>query len=125
MLGFGGHFLTKSRHYSVTFRVLRQARVAWQTTDEPSAGDDTVAVVSLLEYVGAGWLNSGDALLAATAAEKAHKRRQAPPLRRSRQWSSRGRASGWTALRRMHDVALLSWSQLASAGATSPLQAPA
>src|SRR6185369_12829753 len=24
MLGFGGHFLTKSRRYSTTFRVLRQ-----------------------------------------------------------------------------------------------------
>ena len=32
MLGFGGHFLTKSRHYSVTFRLLRQERVVWQQT---------------------------------------------------------------------------------------------
>src|SRR5262249_976693 len=76
MLGFGGHFLTKSRRYSTTFRVLRQARIAWQTTDELDTGDDSVAVVNLLEYVGAGWLNNGDPLLAATAAEKAQKRRQ-------------------------------------------------
>ena len=32
MLGFGGHFLTKSRYYSVTFRVLREARTVWQRT---------------------------------------------------------------------------------------------
>jgi hypothetical protein len=76
MLGFGGHFLTKSRHYSVTFRILRQARIAWQTTSEPGTGDDTVPVINLLEYVGAGWLNAGDALLAATAAQKTQKRRQ-------------------------------------------------
>ena len=30
MLGFGGHFLTKSRRYSTTFRVLRENRVIWR-----------------------------------------------------------------------------------------------
>jgi len=29
MLGYGGHFVTKSRRYSTTFRVLRAARRAW------------------------------------------------------------------------------------------------
>jgi hypothetical protein len=32
MLGFGGHFLTKSRYYSVTFRFLREQRAIWQRT---------------------------------------------------------------------------------------------
>ena len=30
MLGFGGHFLTKARRYSVTFRDLRQARITYR-----------------------------------------------------------------------------------------------
>ena len=30
MLGFGGHFLTKARRYSVTFTALRQARVTYR-----------------------------------------------------------------------------------------------
>jgi hypothetical protein len=40
MLGFGGHFLTKSRYYSVTFRVLREARAVWQRT-QTSGPDPT------------------------------------------------------------------------------------
>ena len=30
MLGFGGHFLTKSRAYSTTFGVIRQERRIWR-----------------------------------------------------------------------------------------------
>src|SRR5262249_23624903 len=30
MLGFGGHFLTKSRRYSIAFRILREARTAFR-----------------------------------------------------------------------------------------------
>jgi hypothetical protein len=71
MLGFGGHFLTKSRRYSVTFRLLRQARLLWQI-GATEANDGR----NLLKYVGAGWHNPGDALLAATAARTAQKRRQ-------------------------------------------------
>ena len=42
MLGFGGHFLTKSRYYSVTFRVLREARAVWQRTPRrPGATEPT------------------------------------------------------------------------------------
>jgi hypothetical protein len=33
MLGFGGHFLTKSRAYSVTFTQLRAARTEYQAAD--------------------------------------------------------------------------------------------
>ena len=43
MLGFGGHFLTKTRRYCITFRILRDRRVIWtphrttsdQADDEP------------------------------------------------------------------------------------------
>jgi hypothetical protein len=81
MLGFGGHFLTKSRRYSVTFRILRDQRVIWRRTetghqyaDQP---DQTTLIVGLLTYAGSGWRTSGDALLANTAAAHARERHQA------------------------------------------------
>jgi hypothetical protein len=84
MLGFGGHFLTKSRRYSVTFRLLRETRAIWhrtqttgpeQTTTTGEA--PTVLVVNFLEFVGSGWHTTGDAILANTAAAMAREQRQA------------------------------------------------
>jgi hypothetical protein len=82
MLGFGGHFLTKSRHYSVTFRILRGNRVIWRrradhhdTSREHT--DETTLVINLLAYLGTGWKTTGDALLANTAAALARERRRA------------------------------------------------
>ncbi|WP_203905884.1 replication initiator, partial [Virgisporangium aliadipatigenens] len=71
MLGFGGHFLTKSRTYSVTFTLLRQQRVAFRRTEtagpQPADGQvpqqPTTLVVNFLQFVGAGWHTTGDALL--------------------------------------------------------------
>jgi hypothetical protein len=83
MLGFGGHFLTKSRRYSVTFRVLRDARVIWRRTltAGPEVEDPveapTVLVVNFLQFVGVGWHTAGDALLANTAAAMARERQRA------------------------------------------------
>ena len=84
MLGFGGHFLTKSRYYSVTFRLLREARAVWQRTVTPPAPSSTtpaeqptVLVVNFLDFIGAGWLTTGDAILANTSAAMARERREA------------------------------------------------
>jgi hypothetical protein len=76
MLGFGGQFLTKSRRYSVTFRILRDARTVWRRTDQaptdpPTPDEETILVVNFLEFVGAGWHTNGDALLANSAAARA------------------------------------------------------
>jgi hypothetical protein len=81
MLGFGGHFLTKSRRYSVTFRILRDARTVWRRTEttppvDPALtrtcqDDETILVVNFLQFVGAGWHTTGDALLANSAAARA------------------------------------------------------
>jgi hypothetical protein len=80
MLGFGGHFLTKSRRYSLTFKVLRDNRVIWRrTVDVDTAADheeETTLLVATLEYVGAGWNTLGDALLANTAAALARERQR-------------------------------------------------
>jgi hypothetical protein len=81
MLGFGGHFLTKSRHYSVTFRLLRDRRIIWARTEtgqlEREHTEQTTALVSYLNYAGAGWRTTGDALLANTSAAMARERQQA------------------------------------------------
>jgi hypothetical protein len=87
MLGFGGHFLTKARRYSVTLTALRQARVTYRRTQDtgPEYGTvqrqdtldtETTLVVTRLSHAGIGWHTLGDALLASTAADQARKRRE-------------------------------------------------
>ena len=75
MLGFGGHFFTKSRQYSITFTFLRGQRIAWRRTVTTGPGPDdqapqreTTLVVNFLQFVGAGWHTAGDALLANASA---------------------------------------------------------
>ncbi len=70
MLGFRGHFVTKSRSYSTTLGELRAARAAYrahqdQPPDNTSDEGDTTAVLSVWQYIGSGYLNPGDLLLAA------------------------------------------------------------
>ena len=89
MLGFGGHFLTKARRYSVRFADLRQARITYRRgqdtgpehgpirTADHSGDEETVLVIGTFTYAGTGWRTTGDALLANTAADQARKRRQA------------------------------------------------
>ncbi|WP_430499421.1 replication initiator [Micromonospora trifolii] len=72
MLGFGGHFLTKARRYSVTFGLLRDTRATYRRSDDE--GTTETMTVNALSYSGSGWLTEGDALLANTAAAQ---RRQA------------------------------------------------
>ncbi|MEU6467612.1 replication initiator [Streptomyces sp. NPDC046976] len=70
MLGFRGHFSTKSRRYSTTLGALRAARRAWRTeqahahADLPEPDPDTTLVVGHWDYLGSGY-SPGAALLAA------------------------------------------------------------
>jgi hypothetical protein len=88
MLGFGGHFLTKGRRYSVTFGTLRSVRVFYRrnqatgpehdpirTADHDE--EDTTLIIGNLWYAGTDWKTTGDALLANTAADQARRRREA------------------------------------------------
>jgi hypothetical protein len=64
-LGFGGHFLTKSRSYSTTFGALRDARAQWR--EARRFGGDVPADHSSeghWQAIGAGWANKGEALFA-------------------------------------------------------------
>jgi hypothetical protein len=59
--GFRGHFLTKGRRYSVTFRALRGARAAFREQADPwlaevrtKARGADVVIVRVLRYAGSG-----------------------------------------------------------------------
>jgi hypothetical protein len=87
MLGFGGHFSSKSRRYSTTLGALRRARVAYairrhrgDTLPLDSWGqpedDQVVIVVASWRYVGSGYQSTGEAWLAASAAARAREARR-------------------------------------------------
>ncbi|CAN5400746.1 plasmid replication initiator protein [soil metagenome] len=76
-LGFRGHWLTKSWHYSTTLGALRAARAEWTADnhdDRQQLGE--VEAVKDWRYVGRGWDNPGDEWLARTAAAAAIEARQ-------------------------------------------------
>jgi len=85
MLGFGGHFSTKSRRYSTTLGALRrarhdyrrdrQARLDTRFHDSDASGVTTTLLVGTLTFAGSGWHTTGDALLATTAAAHAREHR--------------------------------------------------
>jgi hypothetical protein len=79
MLGYRGHFATKSRRYSTTMRELRAARRDWRRRQRPLGehhGDKTVITLTDLEWAGRGWRTTGDALLALSAAARAREHRR-------------------------------------------------
>jgi hypothetical protein len=79
MLGYRGHFATKSRRYSTTMRALRAARRDWKRRQHPTTehhGDRTVITLTDLEWAGRGWRTTGDALLALSAAARAREHRR-------------------------------------------------
>ena len=90
MLGFRGHFGTKSRRYSVTLGALRRARTRWQAiaaesrrTGEPidtrdlerrllaDDEDETTVVIGSWTYLGTGWRDAAEEALALAAAARA------------------------------------------------------
>ncbi|HEY9412636.1 MAG TPA: replication initiator [Jiangellaceae bacterium] len=80
MLGFGGHFSTKSRAYSTTLRALREARLTWRRehhrTAEHTDDVETTLIVGNFTYAATGWRTLGDEMLAASAAARAREHRR-------------------------------------------------
>ena len=70
-LGFRGHCITKSRHYSVTFGYLRAERQAWQIkmSSTPEVNHQNDQIISNWKWVGTGWWNSGDLWLTELGAQ--------------------------------------------------------
>jgi hypothetical protein len=85
MLGFRGHFASKSRRYSTTLGRLRSARRRFERAkafspdgvvdvaalDQELADDQTTLVINDWRFVGTGWITAGDAVLAAEASARA------------------------------------------------------
>jgi hypothetical protein len=91
-LGYRGHPITKSRHYSTTFGALRRARAAWRRRparldpdaeirdlldDTDEAEDMGVLVVKDWHYAGRGYLDMSTAAAAVAAAVLARSRSRA------------------------------------------------
>jgi hypothetical protein len=89
MLGFRGHFSTKSRRYSVTLGALRRARRRFHALPADvrrqldkldvreleeqlmAADEETTLVIGAWSYEGNGWPRAGDKALADAAASRA------------------------------------------------------
>ena len=87
MLGFGGHWSTKSRRYSTTMGALRRARVQFAKRRRARDGvpldawgrpedDQAVIVVASWVYVGSGFATEGERWLALSAAARAREQRE-------------------------------------------------
>ncbi len=87
MLGYGGHFLTKSRRYSVTFGQLRHARTEHRRHQRHPHGEHDpwgrplderiVLVVKTWAYDGTGYTGTADQQLALASAARARDHDQA------------------------------------------------
>ena len=93
MLGFGGHFLTKSRRYSrhLHHAAQRPDRVPPHPDQRPrtrhdQAAEPTTLVVNFLQFVGAGWQTPADAMLANTSAAMAREHQEAARQAPDRPW---------------------------------------
>jgi hypothetical protein len=84
MLDFRGHFVTKSHRFSTTLSELRNARATYRANqnhepdDSAVDGDHATVVLSVWEYIGSGYLNPGDAMLAAGIEASLDAGREAP-----------------------------------------------
>jgi hypothetical protein len=105
MLGFRGHFATKSRRYSITLGQLRRARQRAQARIAASRAsgtpldlasleadlladeEETTLVIGRWAYLGTGWANAGETALATAAA--AHAREYAQRKAQSRRGNPR------------------------------------
>jgi len=87
MLGFRGHWSTKSRRYSTTMTALRRARVAFAERRRARDGipldawgrpedDQAVVVLASWSYLATGYATEGERWLALSAAARAREQRR-------------------------------------------------
>jgi hypothetical protein len=97
MLGFPGHFATKSRAFSATLGAIRAERRAFRLRQSAAAeasregsglsgdaAEETTLVVGSWTFAGMGYVTAGDAVLAASAAARA--REHAELARDAERW---------------------------------------
>jgi hypothetical protein len=63
-LGYGGHFLSKSRRYSTSFGALKADRVAWRSQQRHGVATADHSVEARWQAVGIGWASAGETLFA-------------------------------------------------------------
>jgi hypothetical protein len=95
MLGFRGHFASKSRRFSVTLGSLRRARASYRRCQDlelrgvvreachDDDDEETTLLVGEWRFVGVGYTTKGDAALAAASAAYAREWREAMGARRT------------------------------------------
>ncbi|MEJ2854889.1 MULTISPECIES: replication initiator [unclassified Saccharothrix] len=79
MLGFRGHFLSKSQRYSTTFKAIREERRAFRTAellDQLGHDSDSVLLVNDWTYTGSGYDSDAERELALAIAERTREQRQ-------------------------------------------------
>ncbi|MGO1057057.1 replication initiator [Crossiella sp. CA198] len=79
MLGFRGHFLTKSRRYSTTFKDIRGAQRAYRATEalaQLGVTEDEVTVINHWDFLAVGHRTDAERELAAGIAERIKTTRQ-------------------------------------------------
>jgi Replication initiator protein, pSAM2 len=84
MIGFRGHFASKSRRYSTTLGAIRGERRAYRQRQAAEHArellpdeQETTLVVAHWEFAGVGYLTNGDTALALSAAARAREQRRA------------------------------------------------
>ncbi|MFD5828851.1 replication initiator [Lentzea sp. NPDC060358] len=91
MLGFRGHFLSKSQRYSTTFKAIREERHAFRTLevlDRMGYDPDTVTVINDWTYTGSGYNTDAERTLALAIAEGRKEQRQRKFEHEGDQWTA-------------------------------------
>ena len=79
MLGFRGHFLTKSKYYSTTFKAIRGERSAFQAEqalERLGVDPDSVVIVNHWDFAGIGYASDAEHELAHGIAERKRQQRK-------------------------------------------------
>lgn len=91
MLGFRGHFLSKSQRYSTTFKAIREERHAFRTLevlDRMGYDPDTVTVINDWTYTGSGYNTDAERTLALAIAEGRKEQRQRKFQHEGEKWTA-------------------------------------
>jgi hypothetical protein len=79
MLGFRGHFLTKSRRYSTTFKAIREDQATYRHDEALTTlgvCEDDVIVVNNWRFISVGYLDDAERELAAGIAARIRDQRK-------------------------------------------------
>ena len=90
MLGFRGHFLTKSKHYSVRFGELRNVRRLWhyeQMLDRLGVTEDEITVVNHWNHTGTGYDTDVERELATAIYERQREQCKARHVKEEPPWN--------------------------------------